>query len=498
MSGLPVTSPHQDLPDVRALLGLLARGPLEPRAGAPPLFAGVDELVIARAPGRLDLMGGIADYSGSLVLEWPLREAALVTVGLRPDRLVRLVSLPESAGCPMRTAEVSLERLAPGGRFVSYEDARRLFARDADQRWAAYVAGAFVVLGRERGLCPPVGADLLVSSAVPEGKGVSSSAAVEVAAMQAVTAAYGWPLAPVELALLCQKVENLVAGAACGVMDQMTAACGQQGRLLALLCQPAELREPVPLPEGIAIWGLDSGVRHAVSGSDYTSVRVGAFMGYRIVADLAGLPVRPADGAERVQVEDARWRGHLANVSPSEWEGFAPRVPEHLGGAEFLARYSGTTDAVTRVEPERRYAVRVPAAHPVHEHFRVSRFAERLRSGPPAATLPLLGQLMDLSHASYSACGLGSDATDRLVAQVRSAGPTRGLYGAKITGGGSGGTVAVLGEPRGLDAVEEIAAAHARETGRPVRIFSGSSPGAAAFGHLRVRPWGAAAALLLR
>ena len=96
---------------------------------------------------------------------------------------------------------------------------------------------------------------------------------------------------------------------------------------------------------------------------------------------------------------------------------------------------------------------------------------------------------MELSHASYTACGLGSDSTDRLAAHVRSAGPGRGLYGAKITGGGSGGTVAVLGEPRGLEVVEEIAAAHSRETGRTARIFSGSSPGAAAFGHLRVRPW---------
>ena len=489
MKGGAVASPHQDLPDVGAFLRLLAGGPVVPRPGAEPLFGAADEVVVARAPGRLDLMGGIADYSGSLVLEWPLREAALVAVGLRDDRRLRLVSLPESPEQPSRVAELSLDVLAPNGRVVPYETARRLFAREADDQWAAYVAGAFVVLGRERGLFAAVGADILVSSAVPEGKGVSSSAAVEVAAMQAIAAAYGWPLPSKDLALLCQKVENLVAGAACGVMDQMTAACGETDRLLALLCQPAELRESVPLPDGIAIWGVDSGVRHAVSGSDYTSVRVGAFMGYRIVADMAGLPARPDKGGACVQVEDARWHGHLANVSPSEWDGFAPRVPEHLGGADFLARFGGTTDAVTRVEPERRYAVRVPAAHPVHEHSRVGRFAELLRSGPPAVTLPLLGQLMELSHASYSACGLGSDSTDRLAARVRSAGPGRGLYGAKITGGGSGGTVAVLGEPRGFEAVEEIAAAHSRETGRPARIFSGSSPGAAAFGYLRVRPW---------
>ena len=94
---------------------------------------------------------------------------------------------------------------------------------------------------------------------------------------------------------------------------------------------------------------------------------------------------------------------------------------------------------------------------------------------------------MGQSHASYSACGLGSPATDRLTASVRAAGPEKGLHAAKITGGGSGGTVAVVGEPRGAEAVEEIVAACARESGRAPRVFSGSSPGAAAFGHLRVR-----------
>ena len=89
------------------------------------------------------------------------------------------------------------------------------------------------------------------------------------------------------------------------------------------------------------------------------------------------------------------------------------------------------------------------------------------------------------SHASYSACGLGSAGTDRLVALVKEAGQGSGLYGAKITGGGSGGTVAVLGR-RGAD-VRAVASAYARETGQPPRIFSGSSPGAAAFGHVRMR-----------
>ncbi len=131
------------------------------------------------------------------------------------------------------------------------------------------------------------GYSLLISSEVPEGKGVSSSAAIEVATMQALAAAVDLMLEPRELAMLCQKAENLVVGAPCGVMDQMASACGKKGELMAMICRPAEVIESVPIPSGVAFWGVDSGIRHSVGGADYGSVRVGAFMGKKIIKDNA-------------------------------------------------------------------------------------------------------------------------------------------------------------------------------------------------------------------
>jgi L-arabinokinase len=142
---------------------------------------------------------------------------------------------------------------------------------------------------------------------------------------------------------------------------------------------------------------------------------------------------------------------------------------------------------VTRIEPEREYAVRAPTAHPIREHFRVRTFAELLGGAPTERRLEILGELMAESHASYSDCGLGCRGTDRLVELVREAGPEQGLYGAKITGGGSGGTVAVLGRKGAGAAVASVARAYTAETGRQPVIFSGSSPGAAALGCLQVR-----------
>jgi galactokinase len=310
------------------------------------------------------------------------------------------------------------------------------------------------------------GARIVVASQVPEGKGVSSSAAIETASMRAAADALGVALDPRDLALLCQKSENLVSGAPCGVMDQMTCVFGEDDALLALLCQPAELQPAVPVPEDLEVWGIDSGERHAVGGSDYGAVRAGAFMGLRIVREHARVPV-----------------DYLANIAPSEFEReFVHRLPEDVSGDDFLARYGGTADTVTSVQRGRRYRVRAPAAHPVYERQRAERFRELLRTSPGEDRRVQLGALMYESHASYVACGLGSPGTDRLVQLVRAEGPAAGLYGARITGGGSGGTVAVIGRRDASAAIARVAGAYERATGYRPHVFTGSSPGVLTFG----------------
>jgi L-arabinokinase len=159
-----------------------------------------------------------------------------------------------------------------------------------------------------------------------------------------------------------------------------------------------------------------------------------------------------------------------------------------MNGADFLERYGGTSDTVTTVERDRTYAIRAPAMHPIYENFRVKQFAELLQRGSLSHDEKIrLGELMYDSHASYSACGLGSQATDLLVELVRATGVDQGLFGAKITGGGSGGTVAVLGDRDAETAVKKVAERYAALMGYEPYIFRGSSPGSAAFGYLIVR-----------
>src|SRR6185295_18685019 len=107
----------------------------------------------------------------------------------------------------------------------------------------------------------------------------------------------------------------------------------------------------------LKLWGIDSGIRHSVGGSDYGSVRAGAFMGHRIINEAT----------------------YLANISPAEFENkYAAQLPERISGEAFLARYGGTSDPVTSIDPQREYAVRLPTAHPIYENARVQRFVDLL------------------------------------------------------------------------------------------------------------------------
>ncbi|GJN18976.1 hypothetical protein PR202_gb06199 [Eleusine coracana subsp. coracana] len=420
------------------------------RAAASVLFDWEEDIYVARAPGRLDVMGGIADYSGSLVLQ---------------------VSFGSELSNRAPTFDMDLSDFMDGDKPISYDKAKDYFSRDPSQKWAAYVAGIVLVLMTELGVRFTDSMNILVSSSVPEGKGVSSSASVEVATMSAIAAAYGLNISPRDLALLCQKVENRVVGAPCGVMDQMTSACGEANKLLAMVCQPAEVKELVSIPTHIRFWGLDSGIRHSVGGTDYGSVRVGTYMGRKMIkcaaSDLlsGSLPSCVPMHSEDINPDEYEEHGvdllrteasmeYLCNLPPHRYEAvYAKDIPEIITGDAFLKKYGDHNDAVTVIDPKQSYSVKAPTRHPIYENFRVEAFKALLTAAKTDEQLSALGELMYQCHYSYNACGLGSDGTDRLVNLVQeiqhrktSRAGVPGLFGAKITGGGSGGSVCVIGK----------------------------------------------------
>jgi L-arabinokinase len=416
-------------------------------------------------------MGGIADYSGATVLELPLALGVWVSAQLGDDSLLA-VRTDGPAVPPLTRPDIAVPAAVLQGGPTAEAPARlRVALEEVDAVWASYVLGPLAIL-QSAGLLPPLaGLRLAVWSDVPAGAGISSSAALEVAALRAVQGLLNLDVEPLRLAALAQQAEHRVAHAPCGIMDQVTAALGRKDHLLILRCQPAEVLGHRLLPRDAQVFGIDSGVAHRVAGDQYGRVRVATFMGRAIIAAYNG-----ADPPG----------GYLCNVTPERFAAAYERLlPEEMSGADFVARYGETGDDATTVDPATTYRVRACTTHPILEQANVVAFLAALdryeETGDPAA-LEEAGAAMYRSHHSYGArCGLGTPETDLIVELVRERGPHSGLYGAKITGGGAGGTVAVLGAGTGARTeVEAIAAAYARRSGNKSRVIAGSSDGAAA------------------
>jgi len=438
---------------------------------------------ISRAPGRLDLMGGNVDYTGGLVFQATIREATWAAAQRRNDGSIVFWN-------PQMREQGWSDRVEFELQDLSDEAAvRRIVNRSPEIRWTAYVLGVFYLLRSRYPERVTAGASIYLESDVPLNKGVSSSAAVEVAVMKSASAAYGIDLAGIELAQACQWVENVIAESACGIMDQAASVLGDKEYCLPLLCQPCTPMPLVQLPEGVQVWAIDSGVKHAVTGIEYEAARVAAFVGYRMICEWEGLPLILDEGGRIAQFRDPQWNGYLSKIVPSVFRSkYEYRLPEILAGSDILALGKIHPDPFTTVRPGVNYRVRACTRYAVEENQRIALFVELVRGardGGAGEAFRMMGDLMFQSHWSYTECGLGCEATDLLVELVREESDERRLFGAKITGGGAGGTVAVLGARGAEEAFRRVVAKYAQARSCEPYVFEGSSIGADRFG-LRV------------
>jgi L-arabinokinase len=414
-------------------------------------------------------MGGIADYSGATVLQLPLRNSVYVAAQRTDEG--RISVFTDGPWVPnLSTTSASVAAAVFSGAPVA--DAAKRLRRELlalDAHWAAYVLGP-VAVACAAGLLPAIeGLRLSVWSEVPAGAGVSSSAALEVATLRAVLGLYDCTIDPLYLARLAQQAEHQVALAPCGIMDQVTAVLGRREHLLMLRCQPADILGHRRLPDGVTVLGINSGVTHHVAGRQYGRVRIATFMGRRLIAAI--------DASDPPG-------GYLCNLELDRFnERYASRLPDTMTGADFLERFGDTGDDATTIDPDDVYHVRDCTTHAVSEQVNIRNFLDGLQqyegTGDPLG-VRLAGQAMLASHDSYGArCGLGTPATDMIVQLVEAAGMSAGLYGAKITGGGAGGTVAVLAHGEQAHAsVQSIAEEFGRRSGKRAGIIAGSDHGA--------------------
>jgi len=479
MDQKPQTSPSPDTARFVAEVGQLTG----------TLFAAGHPIYINRSPGRLDLMGGNDDYTGGLVFETTIAEATFFAAQPRSDTQFVLHNPSVRSMGWKETIEFDLSNFANSAGVLTLEEARAWINSDPLKSWFTYIVGSLYFLKMKYPDKVTCGLNMFLDSQIPLGKGVSSSAALEVSAMKACAAAYGLTASGVDLATWTQWVENAIAQSASGVMDQFAVIMGDTNSFTPMLCQPCLPYPLVKLPEGLKVWGIDSGVRHSVAGIEYEAARAATFMGYQLICEWENLPVSRESVGVLERYTDPRWQGYLARLTPSLFRSnYEDRLPAKMCGAEFTKAHPEHFDPYTPVRPDVDYPVRAATRYAVEENNRVRFFFEILKScTTPVSddTLNLLGELMYGAHAGYSDCGLGSAETDLLVNLVRAESGNH-LFGAKITGGGAGGTVAILGRntPEADKAFTRIVKSYREKTGIDPYVFEGTSQGADAFGIL--------------
>ena len=358
---------------------------------------GTKPAVVVRAPGRVNLIGEHTDYNDGFVLPVAIDRGILMAAAPRDDGRVVLHALDFG-----QSVEFSLEAIE----------------RDEEKPWSNYQRGVAYFL-QERGF-KLVGLNACISGDVPIGSGLSSSAAVEVAAAYTWQVLSGFELSRVELALLCQRAENEFVGMSCGIMDQFVSALGHRGHALFLDCRSLDY-ELIPLPSGAKIVIADTGVRRDLVSSEYNTRRRECEEGVRLLQQY--LPHVRA----------------LRDVSIAQFETYQGELPN---------------------------TVRRRCRHVVSENERVLSSVEALRRGDLAA----FGRLMNESHRS-----LRDDyevSCSELDDMVEAARKVKGVYGSRMTGAGFGGcTVSLVAE----EAVEEfrrrVAAEYEAATGLVPRIY---------------------------
>jgi galactokinase len=323
---------------------------------APRMFA---------APGRVNLIGEHTDYNDGFVLPVAIDRETIVAAARRDDRIIHVRSINAD-----ETLEFDLDAEPQKRRGI----------------WLDYIEG--VARAIESGGERLAGADLLLESDVPEGAGLSSSAALEISTGLALQTLAGNEFDPIRLALAGQKAEHEYVGTMSGIMDQFIASLGRAGHALLIDCRSLEAT-PIPMNgSDVALVICDTRVKHSLASSEYNTRRSECEHGVEILRnDLPGIRA-------------------LRDVSLDEFERLEDRLPDPI---------------------DRR------CRHVITENARTLRAAEALRNGD----LETMGMLMAESHRSLrDDYEVSCEELDKL---VEIAGEVDGVLGARMTGGGFGG-----------------------------------------------------------
>jgi galactokinase len=364
---------------------------------------------IVRAPGRVNLIGEHTDYNDGFVMPIAIDREVLIAARRRTDQRVHITALDVYGG---QTDVFDLNDIA----------------HHPDYRWANYVRGVAYYLSQYA--LPLVGMDAVVTSTLPSGAGLSSSAALEVCTATILQALGGFELDRVTVAKLCQRAEIDFVGVMTGIMDQYASALGESDKALEIDCRKLTY-ESVRLPRGVAVVVADTNKKRHLANSHYNTRRLECENAVTLLAHLLHKPFKA-----------------LRDVSLKDLERAAAFLPENQ---------------------------KKRARHVITENARVKKAAQAAERNDAETFGTLMNESQSSLHNDYEA---SSPELDLMVELARK---QKGCLGARLTGAGWGGATVNLVRQENVAAfMENVAREYQAKTGiepwvAPVRASPGAS-----------------------
>jgi galactokinase len=356
------------------------------------------EPLVVRSPGRINIIGEHTDYNDGFVLPAAIDKAAYLAIALRDDDEIHL-----KAEDMNETFSISMKELKPVG----------------DIGWPNYILGS-VAQFIEKGI-PLKGFNALLTSDVPIGAGLSSSAAVECATTFALNELFSTHYDRIEMVKMSQKAEHEYAGVMCGIMDQFASMMGKKDHVIKLDCHSLEY-EYVPFKlDGIKILLLDTNVKHSLASSEYNTRR-------------------------KECVQAVEWiKEHELNVNSLR------DVTE-----EMLDKYVFPKDEL--IDKRSRFVVQ--------EINRLQKACEDLKKGD----IDAMGKKMFATHDGLSEMySVSCDELDYLINFVRN---NDAVIGARMMGGGFGGcTINLVKENAVQGLIKDVSAQYEKHNGKKLSAY---------------------------
>jgi len=353
------------------------------------IYPGQKPAFVSRASGRVELIGGHTDYNEGFVIAAAIDSSACVAAAKRNDNIICLYS-------EWARQKHEFELPAFAGTSLPLRKQGPAPEPSQDCQWANYGRGVAAYLCQE-GLHVK-GANLYIASDVPVGAGLSSSAALEVSLAKAMIhlSKPDWQIQPKRLAQICQKAENVYAKSPCGILDQITAVTATKDHVILLDCRDVSVRLLPFDSNACSIMIFNSMVKHEIGGGEYGKRRRQCEEACAVIAKKYP-QVRALRDADQAMLDS---------------------VKNQLDNVQFLR-----------------------AGHVIGENARVLAAAEALKQND----IEKLGRLMNESHCSArDLYQISCEQTDFLAEQIWQ---SDGAYGARLCGGGFGGSVVALVQP---------------------------------------------------